>query len=66
MKKKYKNGKEHRAGPSNYYGGLEIKYEDGDWYWSVENWDGHHWSKISETLAEALIKQLEKDQKDVG
>jgi len=27
----------------NYYGGLAIMAKDGVAYWSIENWDGHHW-----------------------
>ena len=42
---------------SNYYGGLCLKREDGVCYWSIENWDGHLWEKITDELFELIIKQ---------
>ncbi len=39
----------------NYYGGLEVKEEDGKFYWSIENWDGSEWEEITETLYRALL-----------
>ncbi len=39
---------------SNYYGGLEVKAEDGKFYWSIENYDGHNWWEISEDLYNSL------------
>lgn len=45
----------------NYYGSLYVKEEDGKFYWSVENWDGHHWDEIPEYLYRALL-QFEESQ----
>lgn len=44
----------------NVYGSLAVKEEDGKFYWSVENYDGHHWKEISKVLYMALIKWGEK------
>ena len=46
----------------NYYGGLWVKSEDGKCYWSIENYDGHKWQEISETLYRSLLK-YEKTRK---
>lgn len=43
----------------NYYGGLSIKFEDGKYFWSIENWDGHNWVEISETLYNNLLEYCE-------
>lgn len=40
----------------NYYGGLTIKKMKGSYYWSIENWDGEDWEKISTELYFELIK----------
>ena len=40
----------------NYYGGLNIKKENGLFYWSIENYDGNHWEEIPESLYLELIK----------
>ena len=40
----------------NYYGGLEIKTEDGSYFWGIENWNGCAWQEIPEDLYEALLK----------
>ena len=40
----------------NYYGSLSIRRKDGKPYWSIENYDGHHWEEISEALYAELIK----------
>ena len=42
------------GGIGNYYGGLSIKTEDGKYYWSIENYDGHDWQCIPEKLYRAL------------
>jgi hypothetical protein len=34
----------------NCYGGLEVKEEDGRYFWSIENCDGHYWEEIPEYL----------------
>lgn len=40
----------------NYYGNLCIKQVKDKFFWSVESWDGHHWSEIPERL----YKELER------
>ena len=40
----------------NYYGSLTVKVDNGQAYWSIENWDGHNWEQIPEYLYFALIK----------
>lgn len=44
------------GGLCNYYGCLEVKEEDGKFYWSIENYDGHYWKEIPESLYNALIE----------
>ena len=39
----------------NYYGGLEVKEDEGKFYWCIENWDGHHWNEIPEDLYRSLM-----------
>ena len=39
----------------NYYGCLEVKGENGKFYWAIENWDGYDWEEIPESLYNALI-----------
>jgi hypothetical protein len=40
----------------NYYGGLSVKTENGKYYWSIENYNGHGWQEITEELYSALLK----------
>lgn len=40
----------------NYYGALEVKEDAGKYWWSIENWDGHEWEEIPESLYRELIK----------
>ena len=40
----------------NYYGGLEVKENDGEYSWGIENWDGIHYDRIPEYLYNALMK----------
>lgn len=40
----------------NYYGGLAVKQEDGKYWWSIENYDGHGWEEIPESLYLELLK----------
>jgi hypothetical protein len=47
------------GGIYNYYGYLEVKKEDGKFWWSIENWDGHEWEEISEELYNMLLKHNE-------
>ena len=43
----------------NYYGCLEIKEDDGKFFWGIENWNGTNWEEIPESLFMAL-KEYEK------
>lgn len=45
----------------NYYGGLWVKEEDGSYYWSIENYNGHHWKEIPKSLYDELIKLERKE-----
>ena len=47
------------GGIGNYYGGLSIKEEDGKYFWSIENWDGHDWKEIPKSLHDEFIKFAE-------
>ena len=40
----------------NYYWGLVVKGEEGNYYRSIQNRDGNNWEEISEELYEQLIK----------
>ena len=40
----------------NYYGSLSVKVDNGQAYWSIENWSGHDWEKIPDYLYFALVK----------
>lgn len=40
----------------NYYGGLNVRHEDGKYEWSIENYDGESWEEIPKYLYEALIR----------
>jgi hypothetical protein len=40
----------------NYYGGLSVKEEDGKYFWSIENWDGHGWEEIPKSLYDELVR----------
>jgi len=40
----------------NYYGCLEIKQEDGKFYWAIEDYDGTDWEEIPDYLYTALSK----------
>jgi hypothetical protein len=40
----------------NYYGGLCAKEEDGRFFWSIENYDGHDWEEIPKYLYDALMR----------
>ena len=43
------------GGIGNYYGELEVKEESGKFWWSIEDWHGHRWEEIPETLYRELI-----------
>lgn len=40
----------------NYYGGLEIKEEEGKYFWGIENYDGTDFEEIPKYLYDALAK----------
>lgn len=43
----------------NYYGYLTASTSPkgvAPYFWSIENWDGHHWEEIPEYLYEALMR----------
>lgn len=44
------------GGIGNYYGDLQVKEESDKYYWSIENWNGHHWEEITRKLYDALIE----------
>lgn len=44
----------------NYYGSLEVKEEDGKFFWSIEDHYGHDWEEIPESLYRELIAFEEK------
>jgi hypothetical protein len=39
----------------NYYGVLEVKEEEGHFYWGIENWNGTHYQEIPKSLYDELI-----------
>lgn len=41
---------------ANYYGGLSVKAKYGKHYWSIENYDGHDWHEIPESLYRSLLE----------
>lgn len=50
----------------NYYGGLEVKEENGKFFWSIEDWAGYGWEEIPKYLYDALIKyEDERVRKDL-
>ena len=40
----------------NYYGCLQVKEEGGEYFWAIENWDGHYWEKIPKALYDELLR----------
>jgi hypothetical protein len=44
------------GGIENYYGGLWLKKDEDLIYWSIENYDGHGWEEIPESLYLALLE----------
>lgn len=49
----------------NYYGCLTVSQsESGQYLWSIENWDGHHWMEIPEYLYTALNRHQDELDKD--
>ena len=49
----------------NYYGGLVIKEENGEYYWAIENYNGYEWEKIPKHLYDTLIKyEINEDEEE--
>lgn len=40
----------------NSYGSLEVKIENGKYYWGIYDWGGCKWEEITEELYHALMK----------
>lgn len=41
----------------NYYGCLSVvQLTNGKCYWSIEDWEGHNWEEIPQSLYNELIK----------
>jgi hypothetical protein len=47
--------------PGNYYGELTLKNEDGQYFWSVENYNGHYWNSIPDYVGDALVNYYCED-----
>ena len=43
-------------GISNYYGGLEVKQDNGKYYWGIRNEDTIAYKEIPKYLYDALIQ----------
>ena len=48
----------------NYYGNLAVRSKRGRYYWSIENYSGHHWEEIPRSLFDELIKHDESIVKE--
>lgn len=44
------------GGIGNYYGGLNVKEEEGKCYWCIETYSGFYWEKIPRDLYDKLIE----------
>ena len=51
------------GGIGNYYGGLEVKKESERFWWSIEDWNGHYWEEITESLYNELVKHQQRIDK---
>jgi len=40
----------------NYYGSLNVKEQDGKYWWGIENWNGTGWQEITKELFNALAE----------
>jgi hypothetical protein len=49
---------------NNYYGGLLIKEENGEYFWAIENWNGDHYKPMPKDLYEHLLKYEEERNKE--
>ena len=45
----------------NCYGGLEVKKEEGLYYWGIDNYDEMRWREIDEKLYDELIAFEERN-----
>lgn len=45
----------------NYYGGLDVKYEDEKFYWCIPDHSSETWEEITLELYSALLK-FEEDR----
>lgn len=41
---------------NNYYGGLEVKVENGKYYWGIDNYEPTVYQEIPKYLYDALVK----------
>ena len=53
----------------NAYGALYVQKIDGEFYWSIEDYNGHYWEEIPESLYAELLRFADsqnapRDQKD--
>ena len=56
-----KDGEIYEVGDiGNHYGGLSIRNNNGIYQWSIEDYSGHYWEDISESLVVELLKHEEK------
>ena len=44
----------------NYYGGISVKQNEGEYFWSIEDWDGDNWREIPKYLFDALTKHQDE------
>lgn len=40
----------------NYYGGVNVKEDGGEFFWAVENHDGNKWEAIPKSLYDELVR----------
>ena len=48
----YINANELNFSPGNYYGNINLKHENGVYYWAI---DGYLWNNIPNYLGDALV-----------
>lgn len=56
MSKSVKDGAITIGDIGNYYGCLNVYFEDDNYYWFIENWNGLGEESIPKYLYDALIK----------
>lgn len=49
-------------GVGNYYGGLSIAEAEGNYWWTIEDWDGQKWEPIPKYLYDALNKYQDEHE----